>query len=117
MPLARLRLPLIVEAFHAPPAGEGMRSALSCAAIAREPPPRPAGIARSELAFDRPVATANGIVRMAPITLREVRIGQLSLDDVPAAVLANLRVLLFGMSLLGRLPNYQIRDGKLIIGW
>ncbi len=76
-----------------------------------------AGIDTGELVFDRAATTANGIARMAPVTLREVRINQLSLDDVPAAVLENLNVSLLGMSLLQRLPSYQIRDGKLIIGW
>jgi predicted aspartyl protease len=35
---------------------------------------------------------------MAPVTLREVRIDQLSVYDVPAAVLENLNVSLLGMS-------------------
>ena len=78
---------------------------------------RAAGISRGDLDFDRRVATANGIARMALVRLREVRIGQLSLTDVPAAVLENLRVSLFGMSLLRRLPRYQLRDGRLIIDW
>jgi aspartyl protease family protein len=76
-----------------------------------------AGIDRGELAFVRRVVTANGIARMAPVTLREVRIEQLSLADVPAAVLENLNISLLGMSLLQRLPSYQLRDGKLVIGW
>ena len=33
---------------------------------------------------------------MAPVTLREVRIGQLSIYDVPAAVLENLNISLLG---------------------
>lgn len=78
---------------------------------------RAAGIGRGELVFDRRVSTANGLVRMAPVTLREVRIGQLSLDDVPAAVLENLNVSLLGMSFLGRLQSYEMRDGKLTITW
>lgn len=78
---------------------------------------RAAGISRSQLAFDQPVVTANGIARMALVRLREVRVGQLVLADVPAAVLENLRVSLFGMSLLRRLPGYQLRDGTLIIDW
>ncbi|MGH7038911.1 MAG: retropepsin-like aspartic protease family protein, partial [Stellaceae bacterium] len=78
---------------------------------------RAAGIEEDQLVFDRPVATANGITRMAPVTLREVRIGQLSLADVAAAVLPDLRVSLLGMSLLRRLPSYQIRNGTLTIGW
>jgi aspartyl protease family protein len=76
-----------------------------------------AGIDRSELDFVRRVITANGVAHMAPVTLREVRIEQLSLADVPAAVLENLNISLLGMSLLQRLPSYQLRDGKLIIGW
>jgi aspartyl protease family protein len=78
---------------------------------------RAAGISRGDLVFDRAVATANGIARMALVRLREVRVGQLALADVPAAVLENLRISLFGMSLLRRLPGYQLRDGKLIINW
>jgi aspartyl protease family protein len=78
---------------------------------------RAAGIDTSELAFDRPVVTANGIARMALVTVREVRINQLSLADVPAAVIENLNLSLLGMSLLQRLPSYQIGSGKLIIGW
>jgi aspartyl protease family protein len=78
---------------------------------------RAAGIDTGELAFDRPVVTANGIARMALVTLREVRINQLVLADVPAAVIADLHVSLLGMSLLQRLPSYQLRNGKLIIGW
>ena len=76
-----------------------------------------AGIARSELVFNRRVSTANGPARMAPVTLREVRIGQLSIYDVPAAVLENLNISLLGMSFLGRLQGYEMRDGKLSINW
>src|SRR5215472_11619360 len=61
---------------------------------------RAAGIARSELVFNHRVSTANGSARMAPMKLREVRIGQLSLYDVPAAVLENLNISLLGMSFL-----------------
>ncbi|HYP35922.1 MAG TPA: TIGR02281 family clan AA aspartic protease [Stellaceae bacterium] len=78
---------------------------------------RAAGIAPSELVFNRRVSTANGSARMAPVTLREVRIGQLSIYDVPAAVLENLNISLLGMSFLGRLQGYEMRDGKLSINW
>ena len=67
--------------------------------------------------FNRRVSTANGSARMAPVTLREVRIGQLSIYDVPAAVLENLNISLLGMSFLGRLQGYEMRDGKLSINW
>jgi aspartyl protease family protein len=78
---------------------------------------RAAGIGLGELAYTQRASTANGAVRMAPVTLREVRIGQLSLYDVPAAVLEHLNISLLGMSFLGRLQSYEMRDGKLTISW
>jgi len=78
---------------------------------------RTAGIASSELVFNNRVSTANGSARMASVTLREVRIGQLSIYDVPAAVLENLNISLLGMSFLSRLQSYEMRDGKMTISW
>ena len=78
---------------------------------------RAAGIASGELVFNRRASTANGPVRMAMVTLREVRLGQLSLDNVSAAVLENLNVSLLGMSFLGRLQSYEMHGGKLTITW
>jgi aspartyl protease family protein len=78
---------------------------------------RAAGINPTTLAFNGHVQTANGAARMAPVTLREIRIGQLSIYDVPAGVLENLNVSLLGMSFLGRLQGYEMRDGKLTISW
>lgn len=78
---------------------------------------RAAGVTSAELVFNRRVRTANGVARMAPITLREIRIGQLELDDVPAAVMENLNVSLLGMSFLSRLQSYEMRNGKLTISW
>jgi aspartyl protease family protein len=78
---------------------------------------RAAGIDPASLAFSGHVQTANGTARMAPMTLREVRIGQLSIYDVPASVLEHLNVSLLGMSLLSRLQGYEMRDGKLTISW
>ncbi len=46
---------------------------------------RAAGITAGDLQFNSSVRTANGLARMAPVTLREIRIGQLAVDDVPAA--------------------------------
>jgi aspartyl protease family protein len=78
---------------------------------------RAAGINPARLAFNGHVQTANGTARMAPVTLREIRIGQLSIYDLPAAVLENLNVSLLGMSFLSRLQGYEMRDGKLTITW
>jgi aspartyl protease family protein len=78
---------------------------------------RAAGINPASLAFSGRVNTANGTARMAPVTLREIRIGQLSLYDVPASVLEHISVSLLGMSFLSRLQGYEMRDGKLTISW
>jgi aspartyl protease family protein len=78
---------------------------------------RAAGLNPGSLMFNARVQTANGSARMAPVTLREIRIGQLSIYDVPAAVMENLQVSLLGMSFLSRLQSYQMRDGKLAITW
>ena len=76
-----------------------------------------AGITPSDLVFNHRVSTANGSARMAPVILREIRIGQLSLYDVPASVLEHLNFSLLGMSFLTRLQSYEMRDGKLTIIW
>ena len=78
---------------------------------------RAAGINPASLAYSGQVQTANGTARMARVTLREIRIGQLSVYDVPTGVLENLNVSLLGMSFLSRLQGYEMRDGKLTISW
>lgn len=78
---------------------------------------RAAGVDPGGLVFDRRASTANGIVRMAPVMLREIRIGQLAIDNVPAAVIEHLDVSLLGMSFLGKLRSYEMRDGRLTITW
>jgi aspartyl protease family protein len=76
-----------------------------------------AGIDLNHLVFSARVNTVNGAARMAPVMLREIRIDQLSVYDVPAAVLENLNISLLGMSFLARLQSYEMRDGKLTITW
>ncbi len=78
---------------------------------------RAAGIARSELSFNQLTQTANGRVRFAPVMLRELRIGQLSIENVPAAVIENLDQSLLGMSFLKRLKSFEMREGALTISW
>ena len=75
------------------------------------------GIGRSNLAFTARVSTANGIARAAPVRLREVRIGQLSINDVQAFVAENLQFSLLGMTFLKRIEGFEIRDGVLTINW
>jgi aspartyl protease family protein len=76
-----------------------------------------AGIGRNELVFNQLTQTANGRVRFAPVMLREVRIGQLSLENVAAAVIENLDQSLLGMSFLKRLKSFEMREGALTISW
>jgi len=78
---------------------------------------RNAGIGRSELVFNQRSQTANGLAPEAPVTLREIRIEKLSIDNVPAAVNENLNVSLLGMSFLKRLKSFEMREGALTISW
>jgi aspartyl protease family protein len=78
---------------------------------------RAAGIEPDRLAFTGRALTANGPVRLAPVTLRDIRIGQLSVENVPAAVLEHLDVSLLGMSFLSRLRSYRMADGRFTITW
>jgi clan AA aspartic protease (TIGR02281 family) len=76
------------------------------------------GLQPETLRFTQRFATANGVVRGAPVVLREIRIGQFSLFDVPASVNeAQLRVSLLGMSFLRRLHGYEVTDGRLTLRW
>jgi clan AA aspartic protease (TIGR02281 family) len=70
-----------------------------------------AGIGRDSLDFRLRFA------RAAPVTLREIRIGQMEMDDVRAVVHDNLPMSLLGQSFLTRLDSYQMRDGELTLNW
>jgi clan AA aspartic protease (TIGR02281 family) len=78
---------------------------------------RAAGIGHSELSFNQLTQTANGRVHFAPVILREIRIEQLSIENVPAAVIENLDQSLLGMSFLKRLKRFEMREGALTISW
>jgi len=78
---------------------------------------RAAGVDRGGLVFNQRSQTANGLAREAPVTLRELRIEQLSIDNVSAAVNENLTMSLLGMSFLRRLKSFEMRDGALTISW
>jgi clan AA aspartic protease (TIGR02281 family) len=76
------------------------------------------GFRPENLRFTERFASANGEVRAAPVVLRELRIGQFSMFDMPASVNeAPLRVSLLGMSFLRRLHGYGVEDGRLILRW
>jgi aspartyl protease family protein len=78
---------------------------------------RAAGFALRDLSFSGFSDTANGRTRVAPITLSEVSLDDVSVYDVPAVVIENLNISLLGMSFLSRLKGYEMRDGKLYISW
>ena len=78
---------------------------------------RAAGINPNALLFDKTTTTANGVVRVAPVLLREIRIEQLSVENVPAVVDANLSGSLLGMSFLSRLKSFEMREGALTFSW
>ncbi len=64
------------------------------------------------------IGTAHGEATAVKASVRRLRIDQLELEDVPAVVMdGSLPVSLLGMSFLGRLDGYSIRDGILTIEW
>ena len=67
--------------------------------------------------FSQRVDTAYGPVRVAPVMLREIRLEQLSIESVPAAVIENLDRSVLGMSFLKRLKSFEMREGALTINW
>ena len=76
------------------------------------------GLDPRTLEYTQRYATANGVVRGAPVVLRELRIGQFRLFDVDASVNeAPLGVSLLGMDFLEQLNGYEVERGRLILRW
>ena len=63
--------------------------------------------------------TANGTVRVAPVTLSRLSIGPITLRDVQAHVLEGSMhgIGLLGMSFLRRLDAYEVRGDRLYLRW
>jgi aspartyl protease family protein len=81
---------------------------------------RAAGLTLATLRYSEKLNTAHGTARGAHATLREIRVNQLTVDEVPAVVVeeeGSLPISLLGMSFLKRLNGYSIRDGVLTIEW
>ena len=76
-----------------------------------------AGLSGSDLVFSMRTSTANGVARAAPVKLRELRIEQLVVRDVAAAVVQNLNISLLGQSFLTRIDGYEMRDGVLTLSY
>ncbi|MEM8573170.1 MAG: TIGR02281 family clan AA aspartic protease [Pseudomonadota bacterium] len=78
---------------------------------------RRAGLSPQSLDFSARVSTANGIAKVAPVTLSRVRVGSITLRNVRAAVAEKgaLDVNLLGMSFLGRLESFNMRSDELVL--
>jgi aspartyl protease family protein len=75
------------------------------------------GLAPRGLDFSARVQTANGVARVAPVTLDRVRVDDITVRDVPAMVAERgaLATNLLGMSFLGRLKSFQVQGGELVL--
>jgi aspartyl protease family protein len=78
---------------------------------------RRAGIYVRDSDFTERVRTANGVARVAPVTLDRVSIGDVTVHNVPATVSepGSLSTSLLGMSFLSRLHRVDMRPGVLLL--
>jgi aspartyl protease family protein len=76
-----------------------------------------AGIRLKPSDFTRSVTTANGVTRVAPVTLERVSIGDITVRNVAASVSerGRLSTTLLGMSFLSRLERVDMRSGILVL--
>ncbi len=71
-----------------------------------------------ELVFTQVYSTPGGLVRAAPVSLKEVRIGALRLRHVRASVSERpMDISLLGASFLNRLDGYEVSGGKMTLRW
>lgn len=76
-----------------------------------------AGLLLNDSDFTSAVSTANGVARVAPVTLDRVSIGDITVRNVPAAVTerGRMRTSLLGMSFLHKLSRFDMRSGRLVM--
>lgn len=76
-----------------------------------------AGLFLQDRDFTHRVSTANGVARVAPVTLDRVSIGDITVRRVQAAVSEprRLQTSLLGMSFLSRLSRFDMRNGRLVL--
>jgi aspartyl protease family protein len=76
-----------------------------------------AGLRVRDSDFTHRVNTANGMARVAPVTIDRVTIGDITVRDVPGAVMeaGKLGTTLLGMSFLSRLQRVDMRSGMLVL--
>ncbi len=75
------------------------------------------GLRPHGLDYNTPIATANGIVKAARVTLRRVEVDNVRVRDVEGLVLPEgaMRGSLLGMSFLSRLSSFKIENGVLYL--
>ena len=75
------------------------------------------GINLNQSDFKHRVSTANGIVKAASATIDKIQIGRVTVRNVRAAVVQGdgLGGTLLGMSFLGQLREFKIKNGELIM--
>lgn len=79
---------------------------------------RRAGFAMRNLRYTRPVATANGPIKLAPVRIRDFRVGQFQLASIEAMVNPTAtNVSLLGMTFLNRLHSWEVKHGRLQLYW
>jgi aspartyl protease family protein len=79
---------------------------------------RRARILPNRMEYTGLASTANGTVRMALVTLRELRVGEHRMRDVQGSVNeADMPLSLLGMSFLNRLESFEFADDRLILHW
>lgn len=76
------------------------------------------GFASRRLRYEIPFQSANGTTYAAPVTLRDMRLGQFQLYDLDAYVnQGNLGISLLGMSFLQQFHSYEVVQNRLILRW
>ena len=76
------------------------------------------GLSGGRLRYNTPFKSANGTTFAAPVTLRDVRLGQLQLYDLDAYVNKGaLDISLLGTSFLRQLRSYEVVRNRLILRW
>ncbi len=75
------------------------------------------GFTPQTVQFSSRSSTANGIARVAPVTLDYVRIGSILLRDVKAVIAepGKMTQNLLGMSFINRLSGFELRGGRLLM--
>ncbi|MEO5331861.1 MAG: TIGR02281 family clan AA aspartic protease [Magnetococcus sp. YQC-5] len=79
---------------------------------------RQIGLMPDRLEYTLNLQTANGMTRGAPILLDELRLGDLTLHNMPATVHAGeLHTCLLGMTFFKRLDSYEVKRNWLTLRW